>query len=87
MKKIIGYALAISAFLTGCDAGYKDDYNTTEPGQYGWIRVVSPHHDVHVKCLDIEGHRYLITIRDGDYSHNASTIHAESCPCMNRGKE
>ena len=69
------------AFFAGCDvemATYKK-----EDGN-GWTEVQTRTYPVYCKCVDIEGHRYLITMRNGSNSYNASAIHAASCPCMEK---
>lgn len=48
-----------------------------------WIGIGQ---SVTMKIVEIDGHKYLVTCRDGVGSYNAQTIHAHSCPCMKSGK-
>ena len=78
MKKLLAICLAGLA-LCGCD--YTN--NSTPAPEAGKIWTDVGYATL-LKTVVIEGHTYLVTIRNGSYSYNASTIHAESCPCRAR---
>lgn len=75
MKKlIIVLTITASTLFIGCN----NDIPSPDK-DVSWIDVGR---NVSMKIIELDGHKYLVTCRNGAYSYNAQTIHAASCPCL-----